>query len=847
MLWMIVFVLVLLITAVALVFYYEEDVKAIIIKELNKNLKSEVVIDPKNIDLSVLKTFPECALDFKNVLIKEAVQKKERDTLLYAEKVSLLFNVKDLWNKNYNVKKISILSGICKLQVSKTGEPNYLFWKESEKKTTDSLKFALEDIRLKDLKIYYKNGVQKFKTALHIQQSSFAGNFADDLYTLQTEGEGELAFIHHNKSVFLRNKNIKYDLSCEVNKNNYTINKAELAINQIYFLVSGNFLVKDSLRSMNLDFNGKNIDIASVLSLLPEKHAERVKDYSSEGSFFSSGKIRYSAGSPLLASAEFGIKNATVVYKPNNKQLDRLNLEGSVDINKKTSLLKLKNITAIIGGSAFSGECTVRNFNDPYLTLSAHVNTSLEETNAFWPIDTLETVSGNIKLDATIEGLVNEMKASAFSPNIKAKGTAELRDVKAKFKGKQNEINVPEGNLSLTERNVNVNNFKLITGKSDIKLDGECPEFLNYLFDSKKPLTINAALSSSTISLEDILFNGNTNSETQKVNVPENLIFNLKCNIGQLTFEKFDAREITGEISIKDQKIAVKDLSFLSMDGKVKLNAVANAKGEAISITGAADLASINISKLFYQCNNFGQNTLNEKHLKGFATSGIEFSGEWSKGLDANLKSILATGTITIERGELMNFSPLESLSKYIELQELRDIKFSTLQSSIQIKNEVITIPKTSIKNSAMNVDLWGTHTFKNEIDYHIQLLLSELLANKKRSNKELDEELSLVENDPENRRSVFIRMTGTVDNPIIKYDRRGLKQKIGEDIKAEKQNLKQILKEEFGLFKKDSAIAKPDQKKSDQKFNIEFGDKKEKRPQNNLQPKKKEEDDDDF
>jgi hypothetical protein len=103
------------------------------------------------------------------------------------------------------------------------------------------------------------------------------------------------------------------------------------------------------------------------------------------------------------------------------------------------------------------------------------------------------------------------------------------------------------------------------------------------------------------------------------------------------------------------------------------------------------------------------------------------------------------------------------------------------------------------------------------------------------------------MRNYPENRRSVFIRMTGTVDNPIIKYDRKGLKQKINADIKAEKQNLKQILKEEFGLFKKDSVVSKPAPVKADQKFNFEFGDKKEKRLQNNLQPKKKEDDEDDF
>ena len=145
-----------------------------------------------------------------------------------------------------------------------------------------------------------------------------------------------------------------------------------------------------------------------------------------------------------------------------------------------------------------------------------------------------------------------------------------------------------------------------------------------------------------------------------------------------------------------------------------------------------------------------------------------------------------------------------------------------------------------------MNIDLWGKHTFRNEIDYHIQLLLSELLANKKRANKQLDEEMEVMENDPENRRSVFIVMTGTVDNPIIKYDRKGLKQKIGEDIKAEKQSLKQILKEEFGLFKKDSTLLKSDKPKAENKFKIEYGENKEVKPKT-LQPKKKEEDDDDF
>ncbi len=166
-----------------------------------------------------------------------------------------------------------------------------------------------------------------------------------------------------------------------------------------------------------------------------------------------------------------------------------------------------------------------------------------------------------------------------------------------------------------------------------------------------------------------------------------------------------------------------------------------------------------------------------------------------------------------------------------------------TLQSNIEVKNKTITIPKTSIKSTALNLELWGKHTFDNVLDYHVQLLLSELLAKKKRANKNLDEELSLVENDPENRRSVFIVMSGPIDNLSFKYDRKGAKEKIKEDLKQEKQSIKQLLKEEFGFFKKDTAKINQTEK-ANQHFKIEFGEEKPK-PKTQLTPKKKEEEDD--
>ena len=206
--------MVLIISGVGLVYFYEDEVKAIIVTELNKNLKSEVKVDPKNIDLTIIKTFPECALQFKKVLILEALKRKERDTLIYAENISLMFNVKDLWNKNYTIHKIAISDAICKLQITKAGEANYIFWKKSaNEQTKDSLDFALENIELNKINIQYKNAQQKIKSSIFIDKSGFSGKFSDVQYTLKTEGNAKLTFLKINKTWVLKDKNIKYDLN----------------------------------------------------------------------------------------------------------------------------------------------------------------------------------------------------------------------------------------------------------------------------------------------------------------------------------------------------------------------------------------------------------------------------------------------------------------------------------------------------------------------------------------------------------------------------------------------------------------------------------------------------------
>jgi len=170
----------------------------------------------------------------------------------------------------------------------------------------------------------------------------------------------------------------------------------------------------------------------------------------------------------------------------------------------------------------------------------------------------------------------------------------------------------------------------------------------------------------------------------------------------------------------------------------------------------------------------------------------------------------------TIEQGELLKFEPMMALSKYIKGADLQNIKFNTLKNTIEIRNRKIFIPAMEIKSTALEMTASGTHSFDNIVDYKIQLLLSQLVGKKV---KQMNTEFGTIEDDGLGRTKLFLSMTGPVSNPKIKYDSKGVEQKIVQEVKVEKQNLKTILNKEFGWFKKDSVVKtqEPPKKKKEE------------------------------
>ncbi|MHB8260045.1 MAG: hypothetical protein ACYDCN_14575 [Bacteroidia bacterium] len=885
LLWFVGILFVLLATSLVVVLIYQKEIKVQIVNELNKHLKTKVYINPDDIDFTIIKTFPKAAIWFKNVTIMGSLPDIPNDTLLKAESIYLLFNAKDIWNKKYVINQIEVQHASLKVMANSLGETNYEIWNEDDnhdEKKKQATQFKLSKIILNDFGCTYKNYQSKVKLASNFKEVVFSGNFTDEAYELTLNTKGFITYVKSKKKNYIKNKNITIDLSAAVNKNTYRIDKAEVVLNKLSFSVQGNLTNRDTAMPCKIACKGKNIDIQSVLSLLPESFHSKIKDYESNGVFYAEANIDGDLMdyNNLNISSSFGINNATVTYTPLKTKLNTVNFTGSFNKQKyKPELLLLKNISAKQNQNYILGNLELKNFTAPKLEFDAKGKYNLQDLFALVPIDTLASAKGIVDFDMKAALNLYELSSKKNDAGTLI-GQLKLNEVELAFKNGKI-IQVPEGLIRVENENVYTENLKIIHQTSSLQISGNATNLLNYLFKENQKLYIDADITSPSINVNDFLFKSsetntdkgskenalafdetkraerseymstrkyinkriNKNNESNKkiVVINKNISANIKLNIIKIEFNSFNAKNFVGTLELKNRKLLAKNFSFAAFDGDITLNGFADASdSNLVKLNCSTNLVDVDIHKMFSELNNFGQSVIIHKNIKGKGTAQIDFSAIWNNRLECDLSSVLADADVAINKGELIDYASLESLSKYIELKELKHIKFSTLKTHVNIKNQLISFSKTELSNSALNMDVWGTHTFNNEIDYHIKLLLSEYLAKRPGKSKQMDEELLENENDPESKRCVFLHMTGTVDNPIFNYDRKAMKQKIKQDLKDEKKNLKKLLNEEFGLFKNDTTINKKEKtNKQDQKFKVEFN------PDSKKKPKSKEEEDD--
>ncbi len=807
-------IFVLLIAVFATVLYLNQDkIKAAVLTEVNRMLAEPVSI--KQVDVS-LRKFPYASLAFSEVFSAGANSQKG-DTLLYAKQVFFEFNLWNVFSDDLSIHRISLEEGTAHIIRPEKGLPNYQIWKEDT--TSGSSVFTLEEVSFENFKVQqYEGGINQSASGF-VKQLVFSGSFEADNFSITNTGDLYLDSLVVDGYNYLRQVNAKTAFKLAGNSSNFQFTEGLLKLNT----TEVDFAMNIEPKGVAILASQKNLDLGDFQELASTQNWGIPSNIDFDGSANLSFKGIFEDEKEPDIEVEFSTSNSTLSGY-NNASIRDFSCQGTYELKKGKDNLHLKKFKGNGRSGSFTGALDINDFSQPDVVLDLKSNLEFSEWLIFLPADTLTKPEGRANIDVHFE---NKFKSlSSIKPEelkrAKASGSIMLDNIGFTFKNTERRIEDLDADLRFLGNDLKIANFFFRTGESDIYLQGAFENVLNYAYFNDQKLNIDARMRSQQLVMEDFILGGTTESnEEYSLEFVKALDLELDLAVDKFRFDKFYATDIGGQLDVKNGMINAKSITLKADEGTFEGQLTINTQPANYRMEASLKANAVNINKLFTSFNNFGQEEITSKNLYGIANLNMGLSCHMSPTLDIDLSSIVMESRLSIENGRLTNYEPMLVLSRFADIKELQDVRFSHLQNDISIKNSQVIIPMMNINSNVMDLGLQGKHGFDNVIDYSIRLKLSDVLFSNRKNKKqksEFDDHLVEVEKDDDP--NIYIRMAGPIENPSIELDRQGMTESINEGLKEQGRQLKNI-------FKKSD---KEDKKKDDSgiKFDL-FGDDKDK------------------
>lgn len=826
------------------VYLFQDRICNAVLNEVGKQFKEPVYFE--SADVTFWATFPNLAINLNEVKINDAFPNvKSQGKLLSAERIRMVFNPWDLWRENYHIRVVELKNGALNLRTSHTGATNYNIIRPSEDTASNPLKVKISSFRALNFEVNYSNAADQQNVKSSLEEMTFDGKINDMKFTLNAKGKFHLKQIQSGQVVLVKNKPVRVDLSLNIDalKGKVEFPTSKVLISEIPFSLGGIY----EPDSMDVRLSASSLPLAEVVNKLSiENMQKEIEAYKGKGTVNFSLALSSNKARPRTnIDCHFSVKNGYLREPIKNTNISHLSLSGSYCSNgiPEKDRLTLTDVRFVSIAGPFKGSLTINNFVKPTLKGRVKGGLDLAMVNKLYKNQYLERIKGLAKLNTEFDlQLEDDVKVKRIN------GDLTLKNVWFKAKNDHRIFENINGNFALNESQVHIQKATLAINSSDVQLDGSFSNVYNYLSD-KGNLFVDCAIHSQNIHVEDL---GKTTKEEKQENLekqfvlPRNIEGKVALNTQKLTYENHHFEQIEGILNIKEGILSFPSISLHNGGADIFGNlSIEEDAPEYLLISAQLNTNNLRFSPMFKEWNNFDQEVITAHQISGNAQAEVNFFAPFNLVGGIDLKEMKVSAHVKVVEGSLKNVKAIEDIASSLKTnagklligkknienfeRNLKDISFNTLENTFYIQHGILTIPNMRLESNAMSLELSGTHSFEQQIDYRIKFDLRELLG------EDRDSEFGTVIDDGTGTK-IYLRMHGHLDSPSIEWDQSSRKQEVKEQLVHEKETIKSILKTEFGAFKKDTTVKEIKETKEAKelvkiKFNNPKEDKKEASP----------------
>ncbi|MDC3305845.1 AsmA-like C-terminal region-containing protein [Flavobacteriales bacterium] len=796
--------LLLLISGFVVTYFFSEKVENKVVSKIQEQMTSKLQLG--EVAFSLYEKFPSASVKITNLLTFEK-EGFDNDTLFYAKETYIELSIFDIILNKIDIKTVVVSEGEINIKYDYENSPNFAIFKTNEESKNQ---LTLDNVLLLNTDINCQT--KSIAINLHTTQAMLV--FKEEKLALNAKLFSEILKV--NSRDYIHKKNVKLLATLSLKKDSIFIQEGSIVhIEDVKAELSGGIFHSNTV---DLNFSCEQQELVAVIEHTPEYLKSIYSSFQANGKISCNGNIKglvSNESNPSLNMSCY-IEKGNLNLKSRPFILKGVSLSGKItngdEQNFRTTNIEITQFDAKTENGFLKGNFTIQNLNKYYLTANLSSSWDLAEINHYFEDSPFFNLQGNLIANTQYSGYISFDKK--FKNHfLRAQHTSSTTFENASFSYKNFPLGFNFQSANCVFRNANVVEVKssaFTIADSDLNFDGDITDLIAYILNKKDEIDVTGDLNSTYIKFDELLTLKDLSEGKGTGTMPTWINANLNTNITTFSYDDFIASEITGTLAYKNMTLTGENMLLNSLNGNIagnfKFYESANNK---LKLFSQLNLTRLNIRNAFLAFDNFKQDFITAKHIKGVGTAEIQMQSSWKPGFIFEEEELKVKSHLIIEKGELIHFKPLESLSDYVSLDDLKEVKFSTLENTIEIDNKVITIPTMEIKSSALSVFVSGTHTFEQEINYRIKLLLSELMSTKfrKKNTRIKKTEFGEVEENGKIFNTIYFKMTGNSEDPNISFDGIRFREDVQKGITKEKETITNIIKEEILLNKEKEKV----------------------------------------
>ncbi|WP_127844723.1 AsmA family protein [Psychroflexus aestuariivivens] len=799
------------------------------IEKMVKNAANENVnakVEWEALDLSLYRNFPNASLSLEGLSVTNNAP-FEGDTLVYAKNLNVAMGLMQLFkSEGLSIDKVYLNEAFINVKVDSLGNANYDIAKTSEndspqEATTSSDKafnLDLNHYEINNSKINYLDESGNIFLKLSDFNHSGDGDFAASVFTLKTHTDSKVSFDLDGTN-YLKNNSIVLDADLEMNldKMKFTFLENEALINQLPLQFDGYFQMFDDYNEMDVNFSTPSSEFKNFLAVIPEEYAKNLDNVTTTGNFDLKGVVKGKMDDKYIPTLDISISsnNASFKYPDLPKKVEDINL--NIEVKNETGLVEdtyvnFNDIKFRIDQDRFSGNGSIKNLTTNMLVdFEAKGRLNLANLEKAYPLELDQKLSGILDADIKSNFDMNTLEKEQYD-KVNATGNIKLSKFDYDSPELAKPVHIELATLNFSTKNIRLENFEMTAGSTDLKMNGNLSNFMGFAF-ADKTLKGNFNATSNNFSVSDFMVEteaddsetkteNNSDTETastEAIKIPSFLDIVLNFNAKNVKYDNLNLKNTKGSLALREEKAFLDNVTADIFGGNFKLNGEVSTATDQPNFNVDLSLNTIQIVEAFQQMELIKGLAPIAQALQGVASTSIKLNGDLTKDLMPIYNSLKGNALAEIISADVQDdkmplVSNLNNQFKFINLDKL---KIQDVVAKLNFSNGAINLDNFDFKIEDIKVDVSGSHSFNNEMNYNLKLNIPA-----KYFGDEVGGKLAELSDTDLNKMKVDlpVSLSGSFGNPKIQMNMQNAVKSLSQQIiEAQKDKATDKIKDKVG------------------------------------------------